>query len=153
MVSVLPTAAPRQPTNVAPLAPLFAYAQSLGLDRYLTRRKRRLSTLALSLVWLALAWRGSGRPHHLGLLADPLFAALLGLERLPTPQTLHRSLAYFSTHDLRAALEAAYRAELAQRTGRIWVALDAHQLPYWGRTQLDRLRKGWSGKHNRTLRG
>lgn len=153
MVSVLPPAAPPQPTNVAPLAPLFAYAQSLGLESYLARRKRRLSTLALSLVWLAVAWRGSGRPHHLGLLADPLLAALLGLERLPTPQTLHRSLAYFSAHDVRAALEAAYRAELARRPGRIWAALDAHQLPYWGRMHRDRLRKGWSGKHNRTLRG
>jgi hypothetical protein len=153
MDSVLSAAPPRQPTNVAPLAPLFAYAQNLGLDTYLARRKRRLSTLALSLLWLALAWRGSGRPHHLGLLADPLLAALLGLERLPTPQTLHRSLAYFSAHDVRAALAAAYRAELARRTGRIWAALDAHQLPYWGRTHLDRLRKGWSGKHNRTLRG
>jgi hypothetical protein len=153
MLSVAPGAPVGQPTYVAPLAPLFAYAQSLGLAPYLARRKRGLSTLALSLVWLALAWRGTGRPHHLGLLADPLLAALVGLERLPTPQTLHRSLAYFSAHDLRAALEAAYRAELARRPGRIWAALDAHQLPYWGRTHLDRLRKGWSGKHNRTLRG
>lgn len=153
MASVLRPAGPLQPTNVAPLPPLFAYAQSLGLDQYLARRKRRLSTLALSLVWLALAWRGTGRPHHLGLLADPLLAALVGLDRLPTPQTLHRSLAYFSAHDVRAALEAAYRAELARRPGRIWAALDAHQLPYWGRTHRDRLRKGWSGKHNRTLRG
>jgi hypothetical protein len=153
MVSVPPSAAAGQPTNVAPLPPLFAYAQSLRLDTYLAHRKRRFSTLALSLVWLALAWRGSGRPHHVGVLADPLLAALVGLERLPTPQTLHRSLAYFAAHDVRAALEAAYRAELARRPGRIWAALDAHQLPYWGRTQLDRLRKGWSGKHNRTLRG
>ena len=153
MVSVLRPAPPPQPTNVAPLPPLFAYAQSLRLDTYLAHRKRRFSTLALSLVWLALAWRGSGRPHHVGVLADPLLAALVGLERLPTPQTLHRSLAYFAAHDVRAALEAAYRAELARRPGRIWAALDAHQLPYWGRTQLDRLRKGWSGKHNRTLRG
>ncbi len=153
MVSVLRPATPPQPTNVAPLPPLFAYAQGLGLDHYLARRKRRLSTLALSLVWLALAWRGSGRPHHLGMLADPLLAALVGVERLPTPQTLHRSLAYFAAHDVRAAREAAYRAELARRPGRIWAALDAHQLPYWGRTHRDRLRKGWSGEHNRALRG
>jgi hypothetical protein len=153
MASVRRSAAAAQPTNVVPLAPLFAYVQSLSLDQYLTRRKRRLSTLALSLVWLALAWRGSGRPHQLGLLADPLLAALVGQEHLPTPQTLHRSLAYFAAHDVRAALESAYRAELARRPGRIWAALDAHQLPYWGRTHLDRLRKGWSGKHNRVLRG
>ena len=70
MASVLRPAGPPQPTNVAPLPALFAYAQNLGLDQYLARRKRRLSTLALSLIWLALAWRGSGRPHHVGLLPD-----------------------------------------------------------------------------------
>jgi hypothetical protein len=96
--------------------------------------------LALALVWLALAWRGTGRPHHLGWLTEPLLAALVGLTRLPTPQTLHRSLAYFTAHALRAAVEAAYLAELPHRTGRIWAALDAHQLPYWGRGKRDRLR-------------
>ena len=142
-----------QPTNLAPLASLLAYTESLGLARYLERPKRGLSTLALSVVWLVLAWRGSGRPHHLGLLAEPLLVALLGRERLPTAQTLHRSLAYFAAHDVRAALEAAYGAELSRRSGRIWVALDAQQLPYWGRKASQRLRKGWSGKHNRCLRG
>ena len=107
----------------------------------------------LSLVWLTLAWRGSGRPHHLGLLQEPLLAALLGVERLPTAQTLHRALAYFAAHDLRAALEAAYLAELPRRPGRVWAALDSHQLPYWGRGQRERLRKGWSGAHGRCLRG
>jgi hypothetical protein len=33
------------------------------------------------------------------------------------------------------------------------VALDSHQLPYWGRGQRERLRKGWSGAHGRCLRG
>ena len=107
----------------------------------------------LSLVWLTLAWRGSGRPHHIGLLQEPLLAALLGVDRLPTAQTLHRALAYFSAHDVRAAVEAAYRAELPRRAGRIWAALDSHQLPYWGRGQRERLRKGWSGDHGRCLRG
>src|SRR3954462_5023488 len=147
-----PTAAP-QPTNAVPLVRLFAYTQSLALHEYLDRYKRRTSTLALSLVWLALAWRGSGRPHHLSLLTEPLLAALVGLARLPAPQTLHRSLAYFSAHAVRAAVETAYLAELPRRSGRVWAALDAHQLPYWGRGQLTRLRKGWSGKHNRSLRG
>ena len=142
-----------QPTNVAPLAGLLAYTESLSLARYLERRKRGITTLALSVVWLVLAWRGTGRPHHLGLLAEPLLVALLGRQRLPTAQTLHRSLAYFAAHDVRAALEAAYDAERARRPGRIWVALDAHQLPYWGRKAGERLRKGWSGKHNRSLRG
>ncbi len=153
MSSVVSPPTAVQPTNVAPLARLFAYTESLGLAQYLARPKRGVSTLALSLVWLALAWRGTGRPHHLGLFAEPLLVALLGLARLPTPQTLHRSLAYFSAHDVRAAVEAAYSAELKCRQGRIWAALDAHQLPYWGRGQLDRLRKGWSGNHNRPLRG
>jgi hypothetical protein len=86
-------------------------------------------------------------------LADPLLAALLGLARVPTPQTLHRSLAYFPAHAVRAAVEAAYLAELAPRPGRVWVALDSHQVPYWGRGQRQRLRKGWSGQHGRLLRG
>jgi Transposase DDE domain len=153
MTSVVPIPSHVQPTNLAPLAPLFAYTESLGLARYLDRPKRGAATLALALVWLALAWRGTGRPHHLGLLAEPLLVALLGLTRLPTAQTLHRSLAYFSAHDVRAAVEAAYLAELPRRSGRIWAALDAHQLPYWGRGERDRLRKGWSGTHNRRLRG
>lgn len=153
MSNVLAVAPALQPTHVAPLGQLLAYTQSLDLPRYLARRKRGVSTLALSIVWLVLAWLGTGRPHHLRLLADPLLIALLGLRRLPTPQTLHRSLAHFAAHDVRAAVEAAYGAELARRPGRIWAALDAHQLPYWGRTHLDRLGKGWSGKHNRTLRG
>ena len=153
MSSVLTAAPPLQPTHVAPLGELLAYTQGLDLTRYLARRKRGVSTLALSIVWLVLAWLGTGRPHHLRLLADPLLVALLGLPRLPTPQTLHRSLAQFAAHDVRAAVEAAYSAELARRPGRIWAALDAHHLPYWGRSHLDRLCKGWSGKHNRTLRG
>jgi hypothetical protein len=142
-----------QPTHAAPLVRLLAYTQGLGLEQYLERRKRGVSTLVLTLVWLILAWQGSGRPHHLPHLADPFLAALLGLARLPTPQTLHRSLTYFSAHAMRAAVEAAYRAELPRRSGRIWVALDSHQVPYWGRTHRDRLRKGWSGKHSRVLRG
>jgi hypothetical protein len=35
----------------------------------------------------------------------------------------------------------------------VWVAFDAHQVPYWGRGQLDRFQKGWSGSHSRRLRG
>ena len=153
MLSVLTAATPVQPTRSAPLVRLLAYTQRLGLEPYLHRRKRGLSTLGLSLVWLVLAWQGSGRPHHLRQLADPLLAALLGVACLPTPQTLHRSLTYFSAQAIRAAVEAAYRAELPRRTGRIWVALDSHQVPYWGRGQRERLRKGWSGQHSRVLRG
>ena len=153
MSSVPPAAAPPQPTNAVPLARLFAYTQSLSLHEHLDRHKRGVSTLALSLVWLALAWRGSGRPHQLSFVTEPLLAALVGLARLPAPQTLHRSLAYFAAHAVRAAVEAAYLAELPRRSARVWAALDAHQLPYWGRGQRERLRKGWSGKHNRRLRG
>ena len=123
------------------------------MERHLFRPKRGIPTLALALVWLVLAWRGTGRPHRLGLLGEPLLAALLGRSRLPCAQTLHRSLGYFSAHAVRAAVEAAYRAELPRRTGRVWASVDAHQLPYWGRGKLDRFEKGWSGTHSRRRRG
>jgi Transposase DDE domain len=153
MASVARALSAPQPTNAAPLTCLLAYAQSLGLERWLHRPKRGLSTLVLSLLWLTLAWRGSGRPYHLSLFQEPLLAALLGLARLPTAETLRRSRAYFPAQALRQAVEAAYLAELPRRTGRIWAALDAHQLPYWGRQQTDRLTQGWSGSRNRRLRG
>ena len=151
MESVPPVGA--RPTNLAPLPRLLAYAQGLGLERHLSRPKRGPSTLALALVWLVLAWRGTGRPERLDLLDEPLLAALLGRARRPTSRTLLRSLAYFSARDVRRAVEAAYRAELPRRAGRIWAALDAHQLPYWGRGKPDRFEKGWSGTHGRRLRG
>jgi hypothetical protein len=46
---------PAQPTNVAPLARLFAYSQTLGLERGLGRPKRGLPPLVLGLLWLTLA--------------------------------------------------------------------------------------------------
>jgi Transposase DDE domain len=152
MASVARPEFPAQPTNLAPLPQLFAYTQALGLERWLARPKRGLSTLVLSLLWLTLAWRSSGRPYHLSLFREPLLAALLGLPRLPSAETLRRSLAYFPAQSLRQAVEAAYLAELP-RLGRVWAALDAHQLPYWGRGQKERLSKGWSGSHSRALRG
>jgi hypothetical protein len=153
MASVPRPQPPPQPTNLAPLPQLFAYTQSLGLERWLARPKRGVSTLVLSLLWLTLAWRSSGRPYHLSLLQEPLLAALLGRDRLPSAETLRRSLAYFPAQALRQAVEAAYLAELPRRRGRVWAALDAHQLPYWGRGQKERLSKGWSGSHGRALRG
>jgi hypothetical protein len=42
---------------------------------------------------------------------------------------------------------------MPHRPGRVWAALDAHQIPYWGRGQLARFQKGWSGSHSRRLRG
>jgi hypothetical protein len=148
MASVAP-----RPTNLASLPRLLAYAQSLKLERHLFRAKRGVPTLALALVWLVLAWRGTGRPHRLGLLEEPLLAALLGRSRAPSARTLHRSLAYFSAKAVRQAVEAAYQAELPRRSGRVWAAVDAHQVPYWGRGKLDRFEKGWSGSHGRRLRG
>ncbi len=142
-----------QPTNLAPLPALLAYTQSLGLDRFLARPKRGYSTLALSLVWLVLAWRGSGRPEHLGLLSEPLLVALLDGPRLPDPATLRRSLAYWPVQAVRRAVEAAYQATLPRRAAPVWVALDAHQLPYWGRAKTPQFTAGWSGLHNRALRG
>jgi hypothetical protein len=142
-----------RPTNLAPLPRLLAYVQGLGLEHHLARAKRGVPTLALALVWLVLAWRGTGRPERLDRLDEPLLAALLGRARRPTARTLLRSLAYFSARGVRQAVEASYRAELPRRGGRVWAALDAHQLPYWGRGQRDRFGKGWSGNHNRRLRG
>jgi hypothetical protein len=144
---------PSLPTQSAALPRLLAYVQALGLERYLRRRKRGFSSLTLALLWLVLAWRGSGRPAHVARLDDPLLTTLLGEERLPTPRTLLRSLGHFPARSLRAAVEASYRAELPRRPGRVWAAVDAHQLPYWGRGQRTQLQKGWSGGHNRRLRG
>ena len=151
MASVAPSAA--QPTNAAPLPRLLTYAQALGLERHLFRPKRGLPTLVLALVWLVLAWRGTGRPYRLGQVEEPLLAALLGRSRLPSAQTLYRSLDAFSAKSVRAAVETAYLAELPRRQGRVWAAVDAHQIPYWGRGQRDRFQKGWSGTHCRRLRG
>jgi hypothetical protein len=142
-----------QPTALAALPDLLAYTQQLGLDRHLRRPKRGLSTLAASLLWLCLAWRSSGRPYHLAHLDEPFLAAIIGRHRLPTPRTLYRSLAYFSAHALRQAVQDAYLATLPYRTGKIWVAVDTHQIPYWGRGKLARFQKGWSGSHSRRLRG
>jgi Transposase DDE domain len=153
MASVRIPASAATPTNAAPLPRLFAYAQALGLEAHLSRAKRGVSTLALALVWLTLAWRGTGRPERLAQLDEPLLAALLDRTRLPAPATLRRSLGAFSTEGVREAVEAAYRAELPRRPGRVWVTLDAHQVPYWGRAQRDRFGKGWAGNHGRRLRG
>jgi hypothetical protein len=123
------------------------------LERHLSRPKRGISTLALALVWLVLAWRGTGRPERLDLLDEPLLAALLGRARRPTARTLLRSLRSFSAHGVRRAVEASYLAERPRVGGRVWAALDAHQIPYWGRGKPDRFEKGRSGTHSRRLRG
>ena len=142
-----------RPTNLAAVPRLLAYAQGLGLERWLSRPKRGIPAPALALVWLVLAWRGTGRPERLDRLDEPLLAALLGRARQPAARTLLRSVAYFSAHDVRRAVEATYLAGLPRRGGRVWAALDAHQLPYWGRGKPDRFERGWSGSHSRSLRG
>lgn len=142
-----------QPTALAALPDLLAYTASLDLEPHLDRPRRGIPTLALALLWLCLAWRGSGRPYHLRFLDEPLLAALIGRPRIPTPQTLYRSLSLYSAHGLRAAVEQACLAAVPDRSGGIWVAIDAHQLPYWGRGKLTRFQKGWSGSHSRRLRG
>jgi hypothetical protein len=50
-------------------------------------------------------------------------------------------------------VEAAYRAGLEHREGKIGVAVDTHQIPSSGRGKLGRFQKGWSGSHSRRLRG
>jgi len=105
----LPLASPSPlPTDLAALPKLLAYTQRLGLNRYLHRPKRGIPTLALALLWLSLAWRGSGRPYHLRQLNEPLLAALIGRHRLPSDQTLYRSLTYCSAKALRRVVEEAY---------------------------------------------
>jgi hypothetical protein len=166
--AAVPFLAPLTPTNLAALPRLLAYAQRLGLERFLDRRKRGVPAVALALLWLVLAWRGTARPHRLPQLEEPLLAALLGRDRVPDVETLRRSLRYYSSKAVREAVEAAYRAELPRRfgtggggaggggaggKGRVWVALDTHQVPYWGRGKLGRFTKGWSGTHSRRLRG
>jgi hypothetical protein len=153
-MAIVPPAPPASlPTNLAPLPHLLAYAQALDLARHLCRPKRGVPTLVLALLWLVLAWRGSGRPAHLEQLDEPLLAALLERDRLPGARTLRRSTGHFAAHDVRAAVEAAYLAELPRRAGRVWAAIDAHQLPYWGRGKLARFQKGWAGAQGRRLRG
>jgi hypothetical protein len=141
------------PTDLAGIPRLLAYVQTLALEPHLFRRKRGIPSLVLVLVWLVLAWRGTGRPQHVPMLEAPFLAALLGRTCLPSATTLYRSLRYFSAHAVRAAVEAAYLAELPRREGRVWVAIDSHQAPYWGRGKLERFQKGWSGTHSRRLRG
>ena len=151
MASVAPTSP--QPTALAALPALLRYTQQRGLAQHLHRPKRGLSTLAASILWLCLAWRSSGRPYHLAHLDEPFLAAIIGRPRLPTPRTLYRSLAYYSAHALRQAVQDAYLATLPHRTGKIWVAVDTHQIPYWGRGKLTQFQEGWSGSHSRRLRG
>lgn len=153
MASLSPASPVPLPTDLARLPQLLAYTQSLGLERYLHRPKRGIPTLATALLWLCLAWRGSGRPYHLNHYEEPLLAALIGRHRLPSDQTLYRSLAYFSAKALRRAVEEAYLDSRALLGGRVWVAVDTHQVPYWGRGKLTQFQKGWSGSHSRRLRG
>lgn len=141
------------PTRLAALPPLLTYTQSVGVERFLDRPKRGVPLLRLVLLWLVLAWLGSGRPFHLDQLIEPLLAVLLGGSRLPRAKTLRRSLTRLAAKDARVAVEAAYQAELPHRTGRVWAALDAHQVPYWGRGQTTRFANGWSGSHGRSRRG
>jgi len=142
-----------RPTNLAALPRLLAYPQSLDLADLLHHRQRGIAVLVLALLWLVLAWRGRGRPQHLATLDDPVLLARLGLKPLPTDRTLRRRLRPLSAHGVRRAVETAYLAEVAKRAGRVWAAIDAHQIPAWGRGQLDRFQKGWSGSHSRRVRG
>jgi hypothetical protein len=99
-----PTAAPAVlPTNAAPLARLFAYPQALGLERCLHRAKRGVPTLVLALLWLALAWRGSGRPTRAATSGSSSSPIRCGRPRLPCTKTLRAGLSYVPARALRAA--------------------------------------------------
>ena len=88
---IVPPAPPAVPTNAVPLPRLLAYVQSLGLERHLARPKRGLSTLVLAMVWLVLAWRDSGRPHHLDSLDEPLRRRLPVFLGAPAAQACART--------------------------------------------------------------
>ncbi|HLH21423.1 MAG TPA: hypothetical protein VK066_02815 [Chloroflexota bacterium] len=66
----------------------------------------------LSLLGLVRAWHGSGRPSPLDHLAEPLLVLLLGVDGVPTAETLRRRLAHFSTQAVRRAVEAAYQLRM-----------------------------------------
>src|ERR671926_1671101 len=106
------SAGPALPTDLAGLPRLLAYTQALGLECFLFRPTRGIPSLVLALVWLVLAWRGTGRPHHVAELQEPMLAALLGRERVPSATTLYRSLHRCSAQAVRGAVGATYQAEL-----------------------------------------
>jgi hypothetical protein len=132
---------------------LLAYTQQLDLRRWLEQPKRGIATLVLATCWLVLAWHGSGRPEHASLLNEPLLWSLIGRDRPPSTSTLLRALRHFSAHAVRRAVETSYLATLEGSCGRLWVSLDSHQMPYYGRLRRDQFLKGWSGNHSRALRG
>lgn len=139
-------------TGLAPLPLLLAYTERVLPKSAFVSTGRGVSTVGMALLWLVLAWRGSGRPSHLRLLVDAVIAVLVGLSVLPCPKTLARSLDRFAVRPLRHMLEAQYRTTRPRRARR-WVALDAHQLPFWGQVLKDRFGKGWAGGRSRSLRG
>jgi hypothetical protein len=141
------------PTDLARLPVLLAYTQQLDLRRWLEQPKRGIATLVLATCWLVLAWHGSGRPEHAALLNEPLLWTLIGRDRPPSTSTLLRALCHFSAHAVRRAVETSYLATLEGSCGRLWVSLDSHQMPYYGRLRRDQFLKGWSGNHSRALRG
>jgi hypothetical protein len=145
------SAAAALPTDLAGLPGCWRTPRPWACNAFLFRPTQGIPSLVLALVWLVLAWRGTGRPHHVAELREPLLAALLGRDRLPSATTLYRSLRRFSAQAVRGAVETAYQAELSRRTERVWVSLDSHQLPYWGRGQRDRFQNGWAGNHGRRL--
>jgi hypothetical protein len=149
----LPSLLIPRPTELAALPRLLAYTQALGLERWLARPTRGVPTPVLAVFWLVLAWRGSGRPAHAALVDEPLLVSLLGQPRRPDPSTLRRRLDRFSAQGVRQAVETTYLATLPGRADRVRVALDSHQVPYYGRGKRDRFQKGWAGNHGRRLRG
>src|ERR687886_2686809 len=76
------SAAVALPTGLAGLPRLLAYTQAVGLERCLSCPKRGIPSLVLALVGLVLAWRGTGRPHPVAELQEPLLAALGGRGRV-----------------------------------------------------------------------
>jgi hypothetical protein len=90
------SAAVALPTDLAGLPRLLAYTQAVGLEQFLFRPTRGIPSLVLALVWLVLAWRGTGRPHHVAELQEPLLAAY----RAELPRRAERVWVSLDSHQL-----------------------------------------------------
>lgn len=139
-------------TSLACLPKLLSYTQQVLPKEAFVRPGRGVSLWSLALIWLVLAWRGSGRATHLPYFADAVLAVLVGLTALPCSKTLARSLSRCAVRPIRRALEDQYLTTVPKHDRR-WVALDTHQVPFWGRILANRFRRGWSGARSRSLRG
>ena len=145
MTSVAPVGA--RPTNLAPLPRLLALHPGAGPGAPPVARQARHPDPGAG-AGLAGAGLARDRPARAAdRLDEPLLAALLGRARLPCgadaaaePGRTSRRTA--CARRSRPPIGPSCRAA----TGRVWAALDAHQVPYWGRGKPDALLQGLVGQ-------